>query len=183
MKKLVVITSLLLSLYWLGACTGKKDAQEETEQKEQHGHEESGHDEHENPGTTSLTLEQIKSIGVEMGVVEQKELTAALKANGTLKVPNQNRAMVNTLYSGVIQTLRVQPGEVVRKGQVLATIANPDFMRSQEEYVAVNDRIALAELEFNRQKELSAGNAGALKNLQTASTELKTLQTRRNTLS
>ena len=180
MKKLIVITCLLLSLCWLDACTGKKDAQDKTELK---APEEAGHDEHENPGTTSLTLEQIKSIGIEMGFVEQKELTAALKANGTLKVPNQNRAIVNTLYSGVIQTLRVQPGEAVRKGQVIATIANPDFMRSQEEYVAINDRIALAELEFSRQKELSAGNAGALKNFQAASTELKTLQTRRNTLS
>jgi RND family efflux transporter MFP subunit len=55
-------------------------------------------------------------------------------------------------------------------------------MRLQEEYVAVNDRIELAGLEYNRQKELSAGNAGALKNFQSATTELKTLQTRRNTL-
>ena len=172
-----------MSVYLFSSCKGENGTQQkEGEKAEQHGEEE-GHEEHENPNTASLTAAQIKSIGVEMGAIEEKELTAALKANGTLKVPNQNRATVNTLYSGVIQTILVQPGDAVKKGQVIATLANPDFMRSQEEFVSVNDRIALAEIEYNRQKELSAGNAGALRNFQTAETELKTLRTRRNTLS
>ena len=38
-------------------------------------------DEHTNPNTT-LTNEQIESIGVELGVIEQKQLTAAVKTNG-----------------------------------------------------------------------------------------------------
>jgi cobalt-zinc-cadmium efflux system membrane fusion protein len=172
-----------MSVYLFSSCKGENGTQQkESEKTEQHGEEE-GHEEHESPNTASLTAAQIKSIGVEMGVIEEKELTAALKANGTLKVPNQNRATVNTLYSGVIQTILVQPGDAVKKGQVIATLANPDFMRSQEEFVSVNDRITLAEIEYNRQKELSAGNAGALRNFQTAETELKTLRTRRNTLS
>lgn len=169
---------MLSSVYLFSSCKNEKESEQKTEQ---HGEEE-GHDDHENPNTASLTAAQIKSIGVEMGGIEEKELTAALKANGTLKVPNQNRATVNTLYGGVIQTIRVQPGDAVKKGQVIATLANPEFMRSQEEYVSINDRIALAEIEFNRQKELSAGNAGALRNFQTAEMELKTLRTRRNTL-
>lgn len=182
MKKLLIITSVLVSLFLLASCKGEKSADQAEETKTDRPAGESDHEAHPNPGTTTLTAGQIKSIGVEMGLIEEKELTAALKANGTLKVPNQNRATVNTLYSGVIQTLKIQPGDNVRKGQTIATLANPDFMRVQEEYVAVNDRIELAGLEFNRQKELSAGNAGALKNFQAASTELKTLQTRRSTL-
>lgn len=180
MKKLLTITGMITLLCALAACQNEKNAShEEAPHKEQHSDENSAEGQE---NTARLTSAQIKSIGLELGAIEEKELTAALKANGTLKVPNQNRATVNTLYSGVIRTLHVQPGDNVRKGQVIATIANPEFMRSQEEYVAVNQRIELAELEFNRQKELSAGNAGALKNFQAAATELKTLQTRRNML-
>jgi membrane fusion protein, heavy metal efflux system len=178
MKKLLIIISLVASAYLMSSCNGENNDTQQKEQKSKGG----DHEEHENPSTTSLTSAQMKSIGLEIGSIEEKELTAALKANGTLKVPNQNRATVNTLYSGVIQTLDTQPGDRVAKGQVIATIANPDFMRSQEEYISLNERITLAELEFNRQKELSEGNAGALKNFQSATTELKTLQTRRNTL-
>jgi cobalt-zinc-cadmium efflux system membrane fusion protein len=181
MKKRIIITHLLISLLWLTSCGGANQTPdnqaEEKPEAEVGGHE----DEHEN--TATLTGAQIKSIGVEIGSIEQKELTASLKANGTLRVPNQNRANINTLYAGVIQSIRVQPGDAVRKGQVIATVANPDFMRSQEEYIAVKTRIDLAELEYRRQKELSENNAGALKNFQAAETELKTLQTRRNTLS
>jgi cobalt-zinc-cadmium efflux system membrane fusion protein len=39
-----------------------------------------------------LTAEQMKSIKIELGSIEKKQLTASLKANGILKVPNQNKA-------------------------------------------------------------------------------------------
>ena len=155
------------------------NATAENESKEEAGHE----DELENSNTTTLTDEQMKSIGIELGTIEQKQLTASLKANGVLKVPNQNRASVSSVYSGVIKSLFVQPGNSVRKGQTIATISNPDFVQVQSEYLNVNARIGLAELEVKRQKELNAGNAGALKNLQAAETELRTLRTAKSTLS
>ena len=52
-----------------------------------------------------------------------------------------------------------------------------NLYRLQSEYLSVNAKISLAELEVKRQKELNAGNAGALKNLQSAETELRTLRT------
>ena len=54
-------------------------------------------DEHENTNTATLTDEQIKTIGIELGSIEEKQLTASLKTNGTLKVPNQNKASVNSV--------------------------------------------------------------------------------------
>ena len=136
---------------------------------------------HESPNTATLTEAQIQSIGIEWGPVDPKQLTASLKANGVLKVPNQNKASVNSVYSGVIKSISVQPGSHVVKGQTIATIANPDFIEAQSEYLNTNARISLAELEVKRQKELNAGNAGALKNLQAAETELRTLLTARST--
>ncbi len=138
--------------------------------------------EHEKPDEATLTAEQIKTIGIELGVIEQKQLTASLKTNGVLKVPNQNKASINSVYSGVIRSLLVQPGNNVSKRQTIATIANPEFIQVQSDYLGINSRIVLAEQEYNRQKELNAGNAGALKNLQAADAELKALRTRRSSL-
>ena len=140
--------------------------------------EEAGHeDEHESSNTTTFSGEQLKSIGIELGSIEQKQLTASLKTNGVLKVPNQNKASVNSVYNGVIKSLLVQPGSRVSKGQVIATITNPEFVQVQSDYLNVSAKIELAELEVKRQQELNAGNAGALKNLQAAQTALKTLVT------
>ncbi|MBO9657202.1 MAG: efflux RND transporter periplasmic adaptor subunit [Chitinophagaceae bacterium] len=124
----------------------------------------------------------MKSIGIEIGGIEEKQLTASIRANGALRVPNQNKASVNSLYAGIVKSLLIQPGNIVKKGQVIATIANPDFFQSQEEYLSINPRIVLAEQEYNRQKELNAGNAGALKNLQAAESSLRALRTRRSAL-
>ncbi len=127
----------------------------------------------------TLTQEQIEAVGITFGTIEQKNLTEAIKANGTLRVPNNNKANATSLYGGVIKSLRVQLGDYVRKGQVIATIENPQFVQLQEEYLTIGSRIALAEQELQRQRDLYAGNAGALKNLQNATTELSTLKARK----
>lgn len=131
---------------------------------------------------TSLTREQAEAVGIEMGGIGQKNLTEVIKANGVLRVPNHNRANVTSLYGGVIKSLDVQLGNYVRKGQVIATIVNPQFIQVQEEYLALGSRITLAEQELRRQKELNEGNAGAGKNLQAATAELSSLQIREASL-
>lgn len=175
MKKYFLQALFMPYLLLLVACSGpKNDPTKEadgTPKKEDHADEK----------ITTLTEEQIKSIGITFGAIEQKQLTRSLKTTGMLRVPNQNKATINSLYSGVVKTLLVQPGDIVRKGQTIASIANPEFVQVQSNYLSVDAKIGLAELEVKRQKELNAGNAGALKNLQAAETELRTLRTAKST--
>lgn len=139
-------------------------------------------EDHHDENIATLTSEQMKSIGIETGRIEQKQLTASIRANGALRVPNQNKASVNSLYSGIIKSLLIQPGDIVKKGATIATIANPDFIRVQEEYLSVSPKLILAEQEYSRQKELNEGNAGALKNLQAAESELRRLKSLKSSL-
>ena len=145
-----------------------------------HGHE---HGAEEGAATVAaLTPQQIEAVGIKYGVVEMKELTATIKANGILSLPNSSKANATSLYGGVIKSINVQIGDYVRKGQVIATIANPQFIQLQEEYLTINSKITFAEQEMQRQKELNTGNAGALKNLQNATAELNALRTRKASL-
>jgi RND family efflux transporter MFP subunit len=130
----------------------------------------------------SLTAEQIKTVGIQYGTMEQKQLTATLKANGALRVPNNNKANVTSFYGGVVKSINVQLGDFVKKGQVIATISNPQFIQLQEEYLSTSSKITFAEQEVVRQKELNEGNAGALKNYQSANADLKAMRTRRASL-
>lgn len=174
MKQFIITTFIITTAFFLLSCGGKKTEPEAKPAVE-------STEEHEEAQGASLTPEQMKSIGVELGSIEQKQLTASLKTNGMLRVPNQNRATVNSVYSGVIKTLLVQPGNSIRKGQLIATVSNPEFVQVQSDYLNVAAKIGLAELEVTRQRELNAGNAGALKNLQAAETELRTLRTAKST--
>jgi RND family efflux transporter MFP subunit len=115
-------------------------------------------------------------------VIEQKELTNSIKANGILTVPNQNKAFVTPLYSGVVKSLHVQPGSFVKQGQAIAAIVNPDLLAMQQQLQQLNTQISLSEIEVNRQKELVEGNAAPLKKLQQVQTELETLKSQRSGL-
>lgn len=174
------IIYIVFVLIFLVGC-GKKEASTEvegevkTEQAEEQGEEA--------PQTiASLTEEQMKAVGINLGKIEMKELTSTIKANGALRVPNNNKATVTSMYGGIIKTLNVQIGDFVRKGQVIASISNPEYIQLQEQYLTVTSRIAFAEQEYRRQKELFDNDAGAKKNLQSSDAELKTLRTQRSSL-
>lgn len=177
-KKHIIIYFTFLSLFVI-SCDKKKEVVEtaagKTEQKA------------ENPAEApqtiaSLTEEQMKAVGITLGTIEMKELTSTVKANGLLRVPNNNKARITSLYGGIIKTLNVQVGSFVNKGQVIATIANPEFIQLQEDYLTTNSRITFAEQEYRRQRELFNNDAGAKKNLQSSDSELKTLRTRKASL-
>ena len=177
MKRTLIITSVLLTFIMISSCGGKKN----TEPAKEETPVDAGA-EHTNANTATLSEAQIKAIGVELGVIEQKNLTKSIKANGVLTVPNQNKAFVTPLLSGVVKTLLVQPGSFVKQGQAIATIVNPDLIQMQQQLQQVNAQIALAEIELKRQQELVEGNAAPLKRLQQVQTELITLKAQRSGL-
>jgi len=169
MKRFVFILSMI-SL--LTSCDSKKT--EAVKEEEHHEEAESN--------IVSLTEVQIKTAGIGLGTIELKNLQSSIKANGMLSVPNQNKAFVTSVNSGVIKTLRIHPGQFVNKGQVVATIVNPDVANLQQQLQTVNAQESLSEIEYERQKELVEGNAAPLKNVQRVQTELATLRVTRNSL-
>lgn len=178
MKNFLKSISVLTMAMMLFSCGGG----EATDEHGEHGEEEGHHEEHENANTATLTAEQMLSIGLELGSVEKKQLTSSLKANGILKVPNQNKASITSPLGGVIQSILVQPGNTVTKGQAIATLSDPEFIKLQEEFLSVSAQADLALKEFNRQTELSAGNVSSTKTLEQSASDLKVLNAKRASL-
>ena len=175
MKKYSIkIAFILISLFTLSACNNNTSTADHQEVEEEHHHEEEN--------TTTLTQTQIKTVDIRLGHIEQKALTATLKANGVLSVPADHQAKVSTIYTGIIQSVKVEIGAYVHKGQVIATISNPDFLQQQQRLLTVNSQIELAQQELDRQQILYEGNAGTGKNLQAATTQLRTLRTEKAAL-
>ena len=179
MRHTILFVFVIILLF---SCTGKnasgvKEKEEKTEE-----HAEGGHSEAES-NIVSLTNEQIKTAGIELSTIELKNLKTSIRANGTLSVPNQNKALITSITNGVLKTLLIHPGMFVKKGQLIGTILNPDVAGLQQELQTTNAQISLAEIELNRQKELVEGNAAPLKNVQRVKTELATLRATHNALS
>ncbi|MEO0312614.1 MAG: hypothetical protein RIQ89_2271 [Bacteroidota bacterium] len=174
MKRIKFIIVIFISASLFAAC-GNKSTTAEHEGEEHH-------DEHENTNTANLTAEQMKSIKMELGSIEKKQLTASLKANGLLRVPNNNKANATAFMGGIIKSILVQTGNSVTKGQTIATITNTTFITMQEEFLSTAAKVDLAQMEFERQKTLKEGNASSLKLYQQAEAELKSLKAKKASL-
>jgi cobalt-zinc-cadmium efflux system membrane fusion protein len=120
----------------------------------------------ESAGAIELTAAQIKAVGIQIGNIEHKNLNSVIKASGQLVVPPQNKADVNVLVGGIIKQINVMEGQAVSKGQVLVSLENTEFIKMQQEYLTTKNSFVFTQAEYQRQKELSAANAGTGKNLQ-----------------
>lgn len=174
MKYALIILPLAGTLLY-SSCKSKGDSPATETVPSQHTEEE----EHDH---VRLSSQQIGAAGIAWAPLESKNLEVSIKVNGRLEVPAQNKAAVTSLYSGVLQQIYVHPGSTVRKGQVIARIANTELTGIQQDLISVNARLKLARLEYDRQQELVSGNAAPLKNLQQAEAELSSLSARQTAL-
>jgi cobalt-zinc-cadmium efflux system membrane fusion protein len=115
-----------------------------------------------------LTDQQMKAVDIQIGKIEEKNLTAVVKASGQLAVPPQNEAKVNLLSGGIIRRISVLEGQKVKKGQVLAIIENQDMIRLQQDYLSSKNGFSFVDAEYKRQQQLKAAGAGTGKSFQLA---------------
>jgi len=165
---------LLLTAYWLllTSCS-KKESQEVTEAASIA----------ETSNTVSLTNAQVASAGIELGKVEQRQISGSIKVNGMLDVPPQNMVSISVPMGGFLKSTSLLQGSRVEKGQVIATVENLDFIQIQQDFLEARNQLELAESEYKRQQELDKENVNAQKTLQQAKSQFTNWSIKTNALS
>jgi cobalt-zinc-cadmium efflux system membrane fusion protein len=130
------------------------------------------HEEEKSQTEVALTESQYKTVGIETGFVEDRNLNKIIKANGYTTVPPQNSAEVSTLIGGTVKDIHVLEGTYVNKGKVLATIQNLEVIEMQEDYHSAAANVEFLQLEYNRQKTLSDENVNPRKTFQEVKAKL-----------
>ncbi len=162
MKIIPYILALVMFLQLTG-CTSKKA---ETAVEEHH----------EEENSVELSESQFKSAGITFGKVEMKNISSTVQANGLLDVPPQNLITVSAMMGGFIKTTELLQGMKVKKGEVIATIQNPDFIQIQQDYLDNSSKLKFAELEYQRQEELAKENVSSKKIFQQVTAEYNSLR-------
>ena len=86
--------------------------------------------------------------------------------NGTLIVPPQNFASVTMLMGGIIRSVNLLPGNYVKKGTLLATLDNPDFISLQQTFLESQAQTEYLKSEYNRQLVLSKEEVASVKKME-----------------
>jgi membrane fusion protein, heavy metal efflux system len=123
-----------------------------------------------------LREDQINLAKIELGTFEMKPLGSIIKVNGTISVAPQNFATVCMPFGGFIKNTSLFPGNPVRKGQVLATIDNQDFIDVQQAYLEAKNKLAFTEADFKRHTDLYKNDVYSEQNVQQVTVEYKNLK-------
>lgn len=153
-----ILFSIPIFLLFLTSCTEKKA--------------EEIHEEEASENEVTLTAVQFKTVGIQFGSVENRNLNTIIKANGYTTVPPQNSAKIATLLGGTVKDILVLEGTYVNKGKVLATIQNLEVVEMLEDYKSATANIEYLQLEYNRQKTLSDENVNPRKTFQEVKAKL-----------
>ena len=86
--------------------------------------------------------------------------------NGTLIIPPQNFASVTMLMGGTIRSTNLLPGSYVKKGTLLATLDNLDFISLQQTFLESQAQTEYLKSEYNRQLVLSKEEVASVKKLE-----------------
>ena len=133
-------------------------------------------------GGITITKEQFNNSGMVLGKLEEKSFPVTIQTNGMIDVPPENRAVVSATMGGYIKRTPLLIGDVVKRGQLLVTIENPEFITLQQDYMEIKQQLAFLQSEYERQQTLREENITSQKSFLKAESEFKTAYARYNGL-
>lgn len=166
MRSVVIILSASFLLY---SCDNKKSIEEKMPEPANALGDE-----------VSLTKAQYQNAGITIGVVQSRQISKTIKANGILDVPPQQLVSISAPMGGFIKQTDLLQGSAVKKGQVIAVLQNQEYIQLQQEYLETKSQFEYAVAEYERQQTLAKENINAGKTLQMAKANYNTLQSKQN---
>ena len=102
----------------------------------------------------TITKAQFEGEKMAFGTLAEYDFNETVKVNGMIDVPPKNKSSVSTFTGGYITKTPLLVGDRVKKGQLLVTLENPEFVELQQNYLEVSEQLNYLKSEFNRQKTL-----------------------------
>lgn len=117
-----------------------------------------------NSNLITVTNAQFEGEKMALGTITQLDFNNSVKVNGLIDVPPHNKSNVTTFKGGYITKTPLLVGDIVKKGQLLVTLENTEFVEIQQNYLEVAEQLNYLKSEFERQKTLFNENITSQKN-------------------
>ncbi len=195
MKKKVIIIGVILAVALTGGFlyrsnntkSGGADHAEKTEtghkdeKPGEHKVNKEGHDEHGEEGKIKMTAEMQKQNGVSVATVKKQRMAGVISVTGKVEANADKIAHVSPRISGKVVSVRASLGDSVAVGQPLATLDSIELGEALSRYHQSKTKLALAQSNMERIKNLVEKKIAARKDILVAETDFKTAQTELHT--
>ena len=123
-----------------------------------------------------LTKEQVALAQLVTAPIQLGKMKGMAHLNGVVDVPPTGIASVSIPMGGYVQDINLIPGTYVKKGQVLATVKDPTYVKLQENYLAAKAKLLYLQQDIDRQKTLLTQEAVSKKAYQQLQADFATNQ-------
>lgn len=159
-KKLIVVAAATLALgigvgsMWSGNASIDAHADEAADHADHAQEGAAAESEHDEEGHIELTAEQITAAGIQLAEAKPRNISLGLPFPGEVRFDEDRTAHVVPRVPGVVESVAVNLGQTVKKGQLLAVIASQQISDQRSEQAAAQRRLALARTTYEREKKL-----------------------------
>jgi cobalt-zinc-cadmium efflux system membrane fusion protein len=102
----------------------------------------------------SVTKAQFESENMVLDSLKTVSFDNTIQVTGMIDVPPKNKSSVTTFVGGYISHTPLLVGDEVKKGQLLVSLKNPEYVEIQQNYLEIKEQLNYLKAEFNRQKTL-----------------------------
>jgi len=166
----IIILLLVASVFVTSSCTTSKKEEATTQNTV------------EINNLIEISKAQFSNSKMELGTISNEPFSEGIITNGFIDVPPASRAKVSAIMAGFIKTTPLLIGDKVKKGQLLLTIENPDFIEIQQNYLEVFEKLKYLKTEYERQKILFEEKITSQKNFLKAESDYKSAVAQVNSL-
>lgn len=107
-----------------------------------------------NKDTIEISKSDFLQLKLELIDLEERENVNKVSATGMIEVPPNGRAVISAQVGGYIKNSELLIGDQVKKGNLLVSIENIEFLEMQQQYLEALEQLTFLKSDFERQSEL-----------------------------
>lgn len=108
----------------------------------------------EEEGALELTAQQIEAAGIQLAQAQPRPISTLLTLPGEVRFDEDRTSHIVPRAAGVVESVKVNLGQSVKAGELLAVIASQQISDQRSELAASERRVDLARTTFQRERQL-----------------------------
>lgn len=111
-------------------------------------------EEEEEEGVLVLNEQQIQAAGIQLAKAQPRQISTLLSLPGEVRFDEDRTSHIVPRAAGVVESVKVNLGQRVKQGELLAVIASQQISDQRSELAASQRRVELARTTFQRERQL-----------------------------
>ncbi|NMX68925.1 efflux RND transporter periplasmic adaptor subunit [Pseudomonas sp. WS 5111] len=111
-------------------------------------------EEEEEEGVLVLNEQQIQAAGIQLAKAQPRQISTLLSLPGEVRFDEDRTSHIVPRAAGVVESVKVNLGQKVKQGELLAVIASQQISDQRSELAASERRVELARTTFQRERQL-----------------------------